>query len=170
MDEQLIGFAATGAIAGCAGALINALITQQMLRSKNITSSDNNSAIKNYLTELSGAPEAHHFEKVKLDILTIFDNFMSNKLTEKMPVLKMFIDEQLIKEIREVFHQEMEANLPQLFKENFSPEKNAGLISSFIGHAIKETLKTYRRKVIQSAVVAAVAGAVIGMGLSVLYK
>ncbi|MFN0274192.1 MAG: hypothetical protein ACKVPJ_00480 [Chitinophagales bacterium] len=61
---------------------------------------------------------------MQTDILFQFDDFMQNRLTSEMPVLKMFIDDKLIVELKAVFEKEMQTILPTVLKNNLSYTSN----------------------------------------------
>jgi hypothetical protein len=90
----------------------------------------NLSRIKNILAqalvnELQQLPAQAMVLDIQQDILLQFDNFMKHKLTAEMPVLKMFIDEQLISELKVVFTKELAVMLPEMLQKNIAKQHTA---------------------------------------------
>lgn len=65
---------------------------------------------------------------MKQDILFQFDDFMQHRLTMEMPVLKMFVDDKLISELKTVFEKELSTILPSVIEKNLSSESNDAVI------------------------------------------
>lgn len=89
-----------------------------------------NHTISSGLETLSGSiiqesiMQSKSIQKMQTDILFQFDDFMQNRLTSEMPVLKMFIDDKLIVELKAVFEKEMQTILPTVLKNNLSYTSN----------------------------------------------
>jgi hypothetical protein len=102
--------------------------------------------------------DVYIYESLKSDILAVFDDFMSDKLILKMPVLKMFIDDKLIAEIRAVFHEEMELHLPILLQKNFEKKDYFMLIES----AMQKSIRHQRKRLAMIFFIVLLAGCVSG--------
>lgn len=170
--DAVSGYMLTGALAGLSGGLINLGLWVRTLRHTRILGIPLHAGfahtISQTLTDLPDHLDAKHVHKIQHDILALFDQFMAERLVQKMPVLSMFIDDKLIAEIRDVFHQEMEVHLPQLLKKNITAEKNIITISSMLTKAISKGLQKYTWHAIAYLWIGAIAGGAIGYAVSCL--
>lgn len=64
------------------------------------------------------ASVSNKISDMKSEILLQFDDFMQNRLIIEMPVLKMFVDDLLIQELKLVFEKELETILPSVILKN----------------------------------------------------
>lgn len=160
-----IGFILFGAVVGLIAGIINLLLWLYAINHTHLFGirlhEGLNNIIQQAVTE-SNASGTTGIQEIETKILGLFDDFMANKLTVKMPVLSMFIDDKLIDEIRVIFHDEMSASLPQLLQSGFSNTgKQEG--SSQLQNSIT---KIIRRKMQGPALLflflGALAGATIG--------
>ena len=101
-------------------------------------------------------------DKIQENIIKLFDDFMANKLTQKMPVLSMFIDEQLISEIRVIFHAEMEESLPKLLEEKLNFTDKSSEMSMLLQSAINKMIKKYTRQALFYLLIGVIGGGVVG--------
>lgn len=81
-------------------------------------------AFENIFQQIAGNEKTGNFKR---DVLNHFDAFMQDKLADALPALKMFIDDELIAELKKIFRTEMDAVLPVLLKKNMltAVEKSA---------------------------------------------
>ncbi len=160
-----------GACVGFFGGLVNLLLWKRTLRNKNVFGIKVHDGFENAINKvLSNASNdlAPDIKKLEAKILDLFDNFMATGLTQKMPVLSMFIDEKLIDEIRVIFHAEMSANLPQLLKSGLATnDKNTG-IGAIAAKAMDKVFKQYTKHAIIYLLIGAAIGALLGLGFACL--
>ena len=169
MDEAMIQFVVTGILAGAAGATVQGALLLRSIRKKNNAAAFSKAMLEHVSrsgTEQGGA-ETVHFQQ---DILSLFDDFMANRLTQKMPVLNLFIDEKLIAEIRVVFHDEMEKNLPALLRKNMTDEKNISIISDLFTRSVSVVQKSLLRKSILHLFIGALTGGIVGLLAGALFQ
>ena len=170
--DAVNGYILTGALAGLSGGLINLGLWVRTLLHTRILGIPLHKGfghtISQMLTDLPDHLDTSHVHKIQQDILALFDNFMAERLVQKMPVLSMFIDDKLIAEIRAVFHQEMEVHLPQLLKRNITAEKNIITVTAMVTKAISKGLQKYTWHAIAYLWVGAITGGVIGYAISLL--
>lgn len=168
--DAVSGYMLTGALAGFTGGLINLALWLRTIRHTHIFGIPLHAGfahtISKSLEELPDHLDAKHVHKFEQEILALFDNFMAERLVQKMPVLSMFIDDKLIAEIRTVFRQEMEVHLPQLLKKNITAEKNIITISSMLTKAISKGLRKYTWHAVAYLWIGALTGGAIGYGVS----
>ena len=115
-------------------------------------------------------------EKSKNEFHELFeakaDDFIRNKLTERISLLKMFITEGIIIQAKEVLVEELDKMLPELVK-NFAPKTISQLniaeeiekrISIFpLQHLEKEMYIHFRKKLFKFKMAAAIAGFLFGL-------
>ncbi len=166
METTIIPFIVLGAIAGFVGGIINLFLWRQTLRNKKIfgikLQEGFSDALKESFDTSQDQPGTGNLQKIQDNIINLFDDFMANKLTPKMPVLSMFIDEKLISEIRVIFHAEMEESLPKLLEEklNFSDKRSE--ISLILQSSIDKIIKKYTRNAFIYLLLGALGGGVVG--------
>ncbi len=173
MDAELISFGITGFLSGLAGAAINTFFSFRALRSR-LNGSSTGNTFQNYLQQQFTAQQnssgINETDRIKSDILALFDNFMAHQLTVKMPVLNMFMDDKLIAEIRLVFHDEMESQLPALMQKNLLHEKTISSISTLLQTAIKKYIIQSRSRIFIFIFYGGLAGSGIGLLAGIFLK
>lgn len=156
----------TGALAGGAGGLVNLLLWWRTLRHTRIFGIPLHRGfahtIGGALAEIPEHLDKKNIKHIEQQILEVFDTFMAERLTQKMPVLSMFMDEKLIAEIRIIFRHEMEEHLPKVLMSNFTAEKNIIMVSSLLMKAVAKGLKKYTWHAVAYLFLGALAGAVTG--------
>ncbi len=166
METTIISFVVIGAIAGFVGGLINMLLWRHTLRHKKLFGiklhAGFSALLKQSFDSAMHQPGTGNLQKIQENIINLFDDFMANKLTQKMPVLSMFIDEQLISEIRVIFHAEMEESLPKLLNRQLNVNDSSG-ISILIQQSITKALKKYRNQAIVFLILGMFAGGIVGL-------
>ncbi|MFI5172892.1 MAG: hypothetical protein ACHQFW_10905 [Chitinophagales bacterium] len=160
MDAGLTAFLITGMLAGFAGGLINIFLWMLAIRQKKIKLSD---SFGNFIKDAANDPVNLNLKQIENKILNLFDDFMENKLTSKMPVLSMFIDDKLISEIRVVFHQEMENSLPALLEENMQTAVIDNSLGDILNHTLNKLIIKQRKRAIIYLLTGIVAGGVVGI-------
>lgn len=166
----MTGYILTGALAGSAGGVVNLLLWMRTLRHTRIMGIPLHKGfahtVSRTLEELPEQLDARNMQHVQIEILQLFDNFMAHRLTQKMPVLGMFMDDKLIAEIREVFREEMETHLPKLLMDNLTAEKNIVAISQLLTHAVTRGLRKYGWHAVAYILIGALCGGAIGYAIS----
>ena len=136
-----------GAAAGLVGGLVNLFLWYLTLTKKKLFGTSVHkgfaATLKETIDSLPDHIDTSNLKAIEQRILDIFDEFMSKKLIEKMPVLSMFIDEKLINEIRTIFRHEMEVHLPNLLKDKIVSEKNLITVVSMLTKSYAKGLKKY---------------------------
>ena len=99
MDAITFGIV-VGATAGFLGGLLNTLLWRYILNHTHFAGIQLHEGfsemIQSALQADNNTNKLDGFAALEKNILTLFDDFMVNKLTTKMPVLSMFIDDKLI--------------------------------------------------------------------------
>ncbi len=166
METTIISFVVSGSIAGFVGGCINLYLWRQTLRNKKIFGIKLQEGFSDVLKESFDSsqhqPGSGKLDKIQENIINLFDDFMANKLTQKMPVLSMFIDEQLISEIRVIFHAEMEESLPKLLKETLDISDKGSEISLILKNSIDKLIQKYIRQAFYFLLIGAIGGGVAG--------
>lgn len=170
--DAVTGYMLTGALAGLGGGLTNLLLWRRTLLHVRILGIPVHKgfahAVSGVLSEIPENFDTKNVKHLEKEILHLFDSFMSEKLTQKMPVLSMFIDDKLIAEIREIFRHEMELHLPALLMRNITAEKNIITIGMLVSKAVRKGLQKYIWHGVAYLALGAVAGGCIGYGVSLL--
>lgn len=78
------------------------------------------------------ASVSNKISDMKSEILLQFDDFMQNRLIIEMPVLKMFVDDLLIQELKLVFEKELETILPSVILKNMQATLSENSRQEFI--------------------------------------
>ena len=159
-------FVVLGGMAGFVGGIINMFLWRQTLRNKKIFGIKLQQGFSEVLKESFDPtlqqPGLGKLDKIQENIIKLFDDFMANKLTQKMPVLSMFIDEQLISEIRVIFHAEMEESLPKLLEEKLNFTDKSSEMSMLLQSAINKMIKKYTRQALFYLLIGVIGGGVVG--------
>lgn len=79
-------------------------------------------------------------DNLRSDILNQFDDFMQNRLTVAMPVLKIFVDDALILELKSVFEKELTSILPEVIHKNFSTQVLHNALHAQLSKRVKTKL------------------------------
>jgi hypothetical protein len=159
-----IAFVLFGAAVGLISGLVNILLWKRTISHNSIFGIKVHNGFGGMLQEILNDFAATDIAQLESKILALFDNFMATGLTQKMPVLNMFIDEKLIDEIRVVFHAEMSANLPQLLKSGLSGSANTNGIDAIASKAMQRIFKRYSKHIVIYLLIGTAAGALLGMG------
>ncbi len=146
-----------GAIIACLTAIFNLFLWVYILRKAGFPK-----LLKDTLTLVIKEQFSLPLAGFQQQILIVFDDFMANKLTQKMPVLSMFIDEKLIDEIRVVFHAEMEESLPILIQNALKNEQNTENLDEVIDTISSFLMKKLRKPAILIIALSIVFGAILG--------
>lgn len=166
MDATISQFVALGALAGFSGGLINLLLWRSTLKHKKMLGiaihEGFSEVLQNSMKDIAAEGNAG-LQPLEDKIINLFDDFMQNRLTQKMPVLSMFIDEQLIGEIRTIFHAEMSASLPQLLQAGLSENSTGTGITSITKNAIQKIFLRYRLHAIIYLIIGTLAGGLLGL-------
>ena len=166
METTIMNFIVLGAVAGFVGGIINMFLWRQTLRNKKIFGIKLQQGFSEVLKESFDPtlqqPGLGKLDKIQENIIKLFDDFMANKLTQKMPVLSMFIDEQLISEIRVIFHAEMEESLPKLLEEKLNFTDKSSEMSMLLQSAINKMIKKYTRQALFYLLIGVIGGGVVG--------
>ena len=166
METAIIYFIVLGAIAGMVGGIINLFLWRQTLRNKKIFGIKLQEGFSDVLKEnfdsAKQQPGLSKLDKIQENIINLFDDFMANKLTQKMPVLSMFIDEKLISEIRVIFHAEMEESLPKLLEEKLNFSDKSSEISLILQGSIGKMIQKYTRQAFIYLLLGTIGGGVVG--------
>lgn len=170
--DAVTGYILTGTLAGAAGGVVNLLLWMRTLRHTHLMGIRLHKgfahSISRALEELPEQLDARNLQQVQNEILKLFDTFMAERLTQKMPVLGMFMDDKLIAEIRDVFREEMETHLPKLLMENLTAEKNSNAISKLLTSAVTRGLQAYAWHAVAYTLIGAICGGAIGYAVSCL--
>lgn len=170
MDAALINaIILFGALVGFIGGLVNLMLWKRTLKHKHVLGIKVHEGFEHAINEvLENASTELTPDMVKLEtkILDLFDNFMATGLTQKMPVLSMFIDDKLIDEIRVIFHAEMSANLPQLLKSGLAVNENKSEIITIAAKAMDKVFKQYSKHAIIYLLIGTAVGALLGLGFA----
>ena len=170
--DAVTGYILTGALAGLAGGLTNLLLWRRTLLHITIFGIPVHKgfagAVSDILKDIPDNFDTKNLKHIERDILHLFDSFMSEKLTQKMPVLSMFIDEKLIAEIREIFRHEMEVHLPNLLMRNITAEKNIIAVGGLVSKAVRKGLQKYLWHGIAFLGIGAIVGGALGYAVSFL--
>ena len=143
-----------GATAGFLGGLLNTLLWRYILKHTHFAGIQLHEGFSEMIQS------ALHAEK---NILMLFDDFMINKLTVKMPVLSMFIDDKLIEEIRVVFRDEMSANLPQLLQNTSTSKTASNMMDNMSNHILQHISARFKRFAYLFIAVTTFVGAITGL-------
>lgn len=167
-----MNFIVLGAMAGFVGGIINMFLWRQTLRNKKIFGIKLQQGFSEVLKESFDStiqqPGLGKLDKIQENIIKLFDDFMANKLTQKMPVLSMFIDEQLISEIRVIFHAEMEESLPKLLEEKLNFTDKSSDISLILQSSIDKIIKKYTRQALFYLLIGVIGGGVVGFLFAII--
>ncbi len=158
----MLRFALTGLFAGAG----SAAICFGLLRSKTDSAKQTEKIMQLFQNEIvlqENGTAGSFANEIKSDILKLFDEFMATKLVQQMPVLNMFIDDKLIAEIRDVFHHEMELQLPSLLQKHFSGADNSKIVKEIIQKIIDTQRKRSGKYLLQFIFCGAAVGFVIGV-------
>jgi hypothetical protein len=162
----------TGAFAGLAGAGVVLFMLLRGLKGKSVFGQqilgDLSAIITQSLQATGNEEPGQLMDEVESNILNLFDDFMATKLTQKMPVLSMFIDDKLIDEIRVVFRDEMKVNLPNLLKKNMGSQQVAGLLDGVMQQVVRQIQTNMLKPAMLLLGLAIVCGAIIGLLASVV--
>jgi hypothetical protein len=172
METTIMNFIVLGAVAGFVGGIINMFLWRQTLRNKKIFGIKLQQGFSEVLKESFDPalqqPGLGKLDKIQENIIKLFDDFMANKLTQKMPVLSMFIDEQLISEIRVIFHAEMEESLPKLLEEKLNFTDKSSDISLILQSSIDKIIKKYTRQALFYLLIGVIGGGVVGFLFAII--
>ncbi|HAP01402.1 MAG TPA: hypothetical protein DCQ93_05690 [Bacteroidetes bacterium] len=121
--------------------------------------------LENFLLNQENRKEIHSILEAKAD------DFIRNKLTDRISLLKMFITETIIVQAKEVLVEQLDEMIPDLVK-NFSPKISASMnirrevqsrIASYpVQHIEQEVNKRFRKKILFIKCMAAFIGLLIG--------
>ena len=165
-------FVVLGGMAGFVGGIINMFLWRQTLRNKKIFGIKLQQGFSEVLKESFDPalqqPGLGKLDKIQENIIKLFDDFMANKLTQKMPVLSMFIDEQLISEIRVIFHAEMEESLPKLLEEKLNFTDKSSDISLILQSSIDKIIKKYTRHALLYLLLGTIGGGAAGLIFAII--
>ena len=172
METTIMNFIVLGAVAGFVGGIINMFLWRQTLRNKKIFGIKLQQGFSEVLKESFDPalqqPGLGKLDKIQENIIKLFDDFMANKLTQKMPVLSMFIDEQLISEIRVIFHAEMEESLPKLLEEKLNFTDKSSDISLILQSSIDKIIKKYTRQALLYLLLGTIGGGAAGLIFAII--
>lgn len=176
---------ATGALCGLIISLLNSYMLQKKINSTITTYSENIFSASGENSLYTGGNIFHQIvstektDAFKKDVLNHFDAFMQNKLPEAMPVLKMFIDEELIAELKKIFRTEMNQILPGLIEKNIaSPLEKSSLLNQITAHIkapLQKNLKDLlnakiKMTIFKNIVISCMAGGVLGAAVAFLFQ
>jgi hypothetical protein len=166
MDAITFGIV-VGATAGFLGGLLNTLLWRYILKHTHFAGIQLHEGfsemIQSALQADNNTNKLDGFAALEKNILTLFDDFMVNKLTTKMPVLSMFIDDKLIEEIRVIFRDEMSANLPQLLQNTATTKTGSDMMDNMSKHIIQHVSGKLKRFVFLFIAIATFVGAITGL-------
>lgn len=156
-----------GATAGFLGGLLNTLLWRYILRHTHFAGIQLHEGfsemIQSALHADNNTNKLDGFAALEKNILMLFDDFMVNKLTVKMPVLSMFIDDKLIEEIRVVFRDEMSANLPQLLQNTSTSKTASTMMDNMSNHILQHISARFKRFTYLFIAVTTFVGAITGL-------
>ncbi|HNA56999.1 MAG TPA: hypothetical protein PLJ43_02725 [Chitinophagales bacterium] len=160
----------SGAAAGFVGGCVNIYLWQHTLRHKKLLGVKLHkgfaAVVADILQQIPEKFDTKNLRHIEKDILDLFDHFMSDQLTKKMPVLSMFMDEKLIAEIRTIFKMEMESHLPKLLMNRITAEKNIAMVAGLVAKAVRKGLRQYAKHAIIYILLGTLGGALVGYAMS----
>jgi len=97
-------------------------------------------AAKEIARENSADRLASGFDRIRPSVEAHMDDFLRNRLGEKMPMVSMFIGDRTIQDLKVIFIQEIEELFPRVMAEFAGKPGNEGDIATMISGKIKSVL------------------------------
>lgn len=148
MDElnNILPLIATGVAAAMFAILLTSIAIYMVVNRfwVRFRKSFQNDFLKYLSTEMSDmAMHEKIMAPMQKDLLEHFDYFMHNKLPDEIPVLKMFVDEKLIAELKAVFNTELLLILPGVIEKNFT---DSNQLKSYFKEGVRDLANNISEK------------------------
>lgn len=129
---------------------------------------------EHFLEQISSRDALHeNLDTIQEEILSHLDDFIRNRLATELPVLKLFIDDKLIAELKTVFAREMDRVLPKVLDSHlagkiFNSLDAVHLLTRKLHEIIRVKVRNYILKMTAPMVLLSLACGALG-GLLVYY-